>query len=357
MTALPPGAVIGMLGTGQLGRMSALAAFPLGYQVHVFGPEHGPATQVTPRVTLAAYDDEHALAAFADAVDVVTYEFENVPAATAAFLAGRVPVRPGPRALAICQHRVHEKRFLQEVGAPTAAWRAVSSVEELARAAEELGRPLVLKTARFGYDGKGQAILRPGDDPARAWAAIGGKPGTEAIAEAFVPFAYEASVVVARSISGEVAAYDLVENVHRDHILHRTLAPAPTAAPSTLAAADALARRIVEALDLVGVLGIELFVLPDGSLAVNELAPRPHNSGHWTQDGALTSQFEQHVRAVAGLPLGDPQRHGAWTMTNLVGDDVLAVPTWLADPRAKVHLYGKEHARPGRKMGHVNRPV
>jgi 5-(carboxyamino)imidazole ribonucleotide synthase len=354
VSALPPGAVIGILGTGQLGRMTALAAFPLGYEVHVLGPEPGPATQVTGRATLAAYDDLAALEAFAAAVDVVTYEFENVPAATAEFLATRVPVRPGPRALSVCQHRIREKAFLNGVGVATTAWRAVGAVDDVAAAGTALGFPFVLKTAELGYDGKGQTLVRADTPPEAAWAAIGGRPGLEAIAEAFVDFAYEASVVVARGLDGTVAAYDLVQNEHRHHILHRTVVPAP-ASPATREAASEIARTVVAALDYVGVLGIELFVTRDGRLLANELAPRPHNSAHWTQDGAVTSQFEQHARAVAGLPLGAPERRGDGWMVNLIGDDVHDLGRFLADPHAKIHLYGKARSRPGRKMGHVNR--
>ncbi|MCB9681664.1 MAG: 5-(carboxyamino)imidazole ribonucleotide synthase [Alphaproteobacteria bacterium] len=351
---LSPGSVIGMLGSGQLGRMTALAAAPLGLRTHVFAPEPGPATLVTDLYTRAAYDDEDALARFAATVDVVTYEFENVPARTAAFLAGRVPVRPGPAALGICQHRVSEKTFLRDAGIPTTGWRAVSNAAEVAAAADALGRPCVLKTARFGYDGKGQTIVRPGTDAADAWRVIAGdKAELDAIVEAFVDFRLEASVVVARGFRGEVAAYELVENRHRDHILHQTIVPADVS-DTVRTEADAIARTVVEALDYVGVLGVEMFVTHDGQVLVNELAPRPHNSGHWTQDGAVTCQFEQHARAVAGLPLGSVARVGDAVMTNLLGDDVDQVPTWLAEPHAKVHLYGKTEARAGRKMGHVN---
>ncbi|MCB9664619.1 MAG: 5-(carboxyamino)imidazole ribonucleotide synthase [Alphaproteobacteria bacterium] len=354
MSALPPGAVIGMLGSGQLGRMTALAAAPLGLEVHVFAPSAGPATQVTSRFTQAAYDDEEALARFADAVDVVTYEFENVPARTAEVLAARVPVRPGPHALATCQHRAREKGFLRDLGVPTAPWWPVATVDELAAALEALGGQGVLKTAELGYDGKGQVRVATGDDPQAVWTRlVGAVPRRDLVLEGFVHFEREASVVVARGLDGAVAPYDLVENEHRDHILHRTTAPADVSA-AVASEAAALATRIIVALDYVGVLGVELFLAGD-ALFVNELAPRPHNSGHWTQDGAVTCQFEQHARAVAGLPLGSPARRGRTVMTNLLGDDVDAVPALLAEPGAHLHLYGKAEARPGRKMGHVNR--
>ncbi len=347
--------VVGMLGAGQLGRMAALAAAPLGVRVHVYAPEPGPAMQVTDLATVAPYDDEAALAAFAAAVDVVTYEFENVPAATAAFLAARVPVRPGPRALEVAQHRVREKAFLNAHGVPTTAWRAVDSAAQARAAAEALGVPCVLKTAAGGYDGKGQAVLRHPADADAAWARLSRGQPLEAIVEAFVDFTCEASVVVARGLGGEVAAYDLVENRHRDHILHQTLAPAPNVPDAARVEAARLAAVIVDALDYVGVLGIELFITAAGGVLVNELAPRPHNSGHWTQDGAATSQFEQQIRAVLGWPLGPAHTRFPTVMTNLLGDDIDALPALLAEPDAHVHLYGKLEARPGRKMGHVNR--
>ncbi len=355
MTALPPGSVIGVLGGGQLGRMLALAAFRLGYQVHVMAPDEGPATQVTPLRTLAPYHDEAALERFADAVDVVTCEFENVPASAAAFLAAHVPVRPGPRALATCQDRIEEKRFLKSIGLPTAPWGEAHGPEDVARLVEELGRPCVVKTARFGYDGKGQVKVGPGVDPAAAWAEVAGHAsGVAAVVEAWVEFAFEASVIVARDPSGAMVSYDLVENRHQHHILHDTFAPAPSAHGGVAARARELAERAAAALDVVGLLAVELFVGADGSLRVNEMAARPHNSGHWTQDGAATSQFEQCVRAVAGLPLGSAALRAPTRMVNLLGDEVLELDRWLRDPSAHIHLYGKPEVRPGRKMGHVN---
>ena len=357
MSALPRGAIIGVLGGGQLGRMLAQAAFRLGYEVHVFAPEEGSATQVCPRRTLAAYTDEAALAAFADAVDVVTCEFENVPASAAAYLANRVPVRPGPRALAICQDRVAEKGTLREIGLPTAPWALVHGPGELTRFREEHGR-CVLKTTRFGYDGKGQARLAPGGDAAEAWAVVGGHdPGGTGLVEAWIDFAWEGSVIVARGLDGAMASYPLVENQHEHHILHHTLAPAPLASPAVAHAARVLAEQAAAALEIVGLLAVELFVLPSGELLVNELAARPHNSGHWTMDGAHTSQFEQCVRAITGQPLGSPALRSPTRMKNLLGAEIEEIPTWLATPGAVVHDYGKAEIRAGRKMGHVNLPL
>jgi 5-(carboxyamino)imidazole ribonucleotide synthase len=353
---LPPGAVVGILGGGQLGRMMAHAAHRLGYKTHIYTTHRGSATQVSSRKTVAAYDDTGALEAFAASVDVVTYEFENVPSATAAFLQERVAVHPGPRALEVCQHRVREKTFLRdEVGVATTAWGAANGPDEVRAWVERLGRPCVLKTASGGYDGKGQIIVGAGVDPAEAWARLTrGDPSVDCIVEAFVAFVCEASVVVARDQFGTVAPFDLAENEHRHHILHRSTVPARVG-PGVQERAREVATRVVQALDYVGVLGVELFITADGGVLVNELAPRPHNSGHWTMDAAVTSQFEQAVRAVVGHPLGSPQRIVDAEMTNLIGDDVLAVPELLAEPFLKLHLYGKTEIRPGRKMGHVNR--
>ena len=352
-TPLPIGSVIGCLGTGQLGRMLALAAAPLGYRVHGFGPAtEGPLHQVTDRFTVAAFDDTRALASFAAAVDVVTYEFENVPAEAAAFLAARVAVRPGPRLLDIAQDRLVEKRFAERAGAATAPYRAVYTRADLHHAVGALGAPSVLKTRRFGYDGKGQVVLTDASAATldAAWSRLRGVP---CILEGFVDFAFEASVVVARSVDGVVACFPLVENIHRDHILWQTRAPAQV--PEAVARrAEAITVAMAETVGLVGVMAVEFFVEPDGRLRVNELAPRTHNSGHWTQDGCVTSQFEQQVRAIVGLPLGATDVVRPTVMTNLLGDEVEQVPRWLADPSCKVHLYGKREARPGRKMGHVN---
>ncbi|WP_395667034.1 5-(carboxyamino)imidazole ribonucleotide synthase [Methylocella sp.] len=355
--ALAPGATVGVLGGGQLGRMLALAAARLGLRVHVYAPEaDSPAFDVCAARTVAAYDDETALAAFAAAVDVVTYEFENVPARTAALLDELRPVRPSPAALAATQDRLVEKEFLASLGVAVAPFMRVDDAGAMARAVAQLGRPSILKTRRFGYDGKGQALVREGADLAVTFRSLGGGP---AILESVVPFTKEVSVVAARGLDGAFAAYDVCENRHENHILKFTTAPARLA-PETAGEAVALARRIAEALDYVGVLAVEMFVVATSgggeALKVNELAPRVHNSGHWTLDGALTSQFEQHVRAVAGWPLGAPRRHGREVeMENLIGDDVFAYGDLLRAPGACLHLYGKSDARPGRKMGHVTR--
>lgn len=352
---LPPGSVIGVLGGGQLGRMLALAAAPLGYRVHVFAPPAaagGPTHQVCAAATFAEYTDTAALSAFARAVDVVTYEFENVPADTAGYLAERVAVRPGPALLSVAQDRLIEKRFALRCGASTAPFRAVYTRADLTLAVQRLGVPAVLKTRRFGYDGKGQVVLRDGStgDLDAAWESLGGVP---CILEGFVDFACEASVVVARGLNGQVCCFPLVENIHRNHILWQTHAPARLDA-AVGEQAIALATQMAHAVDLVGVMAVEFFVEPDGGLRVNELAPRTHNSGHWTQDGCATSQFEQQVRAITGLPLGPVGVVAPTVMTNLLGADIDRAHAFLADPRNRLHLYGKQGARPGRKMGHVN---
>lgn len=352
---LKPGETIGILGGGQLARMLALAAAPLGLKAHVFAPTgDNPAFEVAGAHTVAAYGDERALAAFAASVSVVTYEFENVPAETAGFLAARVPVLPGTRALAVTQDRVMEKTFINDIGLPTPAFAAVDDLASLEAAVATLGRPCVLKTRRFGYDGKGQAMIRPETELAAAWEAIGRKP---AILEAFVPFVREVSVVAARGRSGEVAAFDVCENEHRDHILAFTRLPA-TISPVSAHAAHEHAARIATALDYVGVLAVELFLVEEDGrdrIVVNEIAPRVHNSGHWTIEGAETSQFEQHIRAVAGWPLGSPRRRGRIEMENLIGAAIERGPAILAEPGAHLHDYAKGEHRPGRKMGHVTR--
>ena len=349
---IAPGGTLGILGGGQLGRMTALAAAALGYRCHIFCPEaDSPAMQVAAAATVAAYDDVEALDAFAAAIDVATYEFENIPAAGVERLAARVPVRPGVAPLYLAQNRVREKDFLNGAGAPTAPYRAVGDAAAVATALDEIGRPAVLKSAAFGYDGKGQVKIDAASDPASCWAEMGGGEG---ILEGFVDFAMEISVILARGLDGSAAAYVPVENRHRRHILDVTVAPA-TIAPELAAEATAIATRTAAALDLVGLLAVEMFVTRDDRLLVNEIAPRPHNSGHWTIDACATSQFEQFVRAVCGLPLGDPERHADAEMTNLLGDDIDAWPAILGEPGARLHLYGKREARPGRKMGHVTR--
>jgi 5-(carboxyamino)imidazole ribonucleotide synthase len=349
---LPPGSTIGILGGGQLGRMTALAAANLGYRSHIFVPEpDSPATQVTPLATIAPYEDEAALERFAHAVDVVTFEFENVPAATAEFLAARRPVRPGPDVLAIAQDRLREKDFLRSIGVATAGYRAIDGAEALARALAERKRRAVLKTVRYGYDGKGQVMLQPESDPAASWRAMGGRLG---ILEEFVDYRCEVSVIVARGVGGEAAVYPTVENRHVNHILDETIAPARIE-PAIAGEAERIARHVAVALDLVGLLAVEMFVTKGGEVLVNELAPRPHNSGHWTIDACATSQFEQLVRTVCGLPLGSTAPHADAVMKNLIGDEVESWPEILREPAAKLHLYGKAKARPGRKMGHVTR--
>jgi 5-(carboxyamino)imidazole ribonucleotide synthase len=353
---LAPGATIGILGSGQLGRMLAMAALKLGLRSHIYAPESdAPAYDAASERTVAAFDDEAALARFADAVDVVTYEFENVPIGSVAFLERRKPVRPGARALAATQDRLAEKTFLRDLGLATAPFCAVPDAAALAPALAEIGRPAVLKTLRLGYDGKGQAMIREGSDLSALHRSLGGGP---MILEGFVAFDCEASVVAARSLEGAMVAYDLCENDHDRHILARTHVPARVA-PGVEAAAKALAAKAIEALDYVGVLAVELFVARDAAggarLLVNELAPRVHNSGHWTIEGAQTSQFEQHIRAIAGWPLGSPARRGRIEMSNLIGDEADEWRDILAQPDVSLHLYGKLETRPGRKMGHVTR--
>ncbi len=353
---VPPGGIIGILGGGQLGRMLALAAARLGLECHIYCPEaDSPAFQVTRRHTVAPYEDREALRRFAESVDAITLEFESIPFETADFVSRIRPLRPSPKALAITQDRLLEKDFCTEAGCRTAPYASVASAGDLAGAVARIGRPAILKTRRFGYDGKGQARIDFGTDLQGAWNVIGGQP---AILEGFVPFEREVSVVAARALDGTVAAYDVTENEHRHHILHRSVAPAALE-PALAEEALATARRLLAALDYVGVLAIEMFVLPEKTrgprLLVNELAPRVHNSGHWTLDGAATSQFEQHVRAVAGWPLGATTRHGPVEMINLIGADIEAWLKLAAEPGTALHLYGKAEPRPGRKMGHLTR--
>lgn len=350
---LKPGDTIGILGGGQLGRMLAMAAARLGLRCQVFSPDpDSPAFDVVLNATCAEYADVEALELFANDVDVITYEFENVPAATAMILAARRPVLPDHKILETTQDRLAEKDFVTRLGIGTADYADVSSAAELRAAIGKIGLPAVLKTRRFGYDGKGQAMIREGDDCDKVWQRLGTK---SAILEAFVPFEREISVVAARSADGHVECFDVTENEHRDHILK--ISRAPAAISEALAAqARSIAETIAGALNYVGVLAVEMFVVQGtggSKILVNEIAPRVHNSGHWTLDGASISQFEQHIRAIAGWPLGKPVRHGPVTMTNLIGDDVNDYEQWLTVPGATVHLYGKGPARPGRKMGHV----
>ena len=348
-------ATIGILGGGQLGRMLAIAAARLGFKCHVLCPEPAsPAFDVVRRVTETDYSDKAALDRFADDVDVITYEFENVPAETAAFLAARKPVIPDPKVLAITQDRLVEKDFVASLGIATAPYAAAASESELVRALSSVGLPAVLKTRRFGYDGKGQATLRPGDEAIAAWSAVGGQPS---IVEAYMPFEREISVVAARGRDGKIECFDVAENEHRSHILKVSRIPADVT-PAVAGEARRIASRIAEAFGYVGVLAVEIFVVPDGaghSVMVNEIAPRVHNSGHWTLDGCSVSQFEQHIRAIAGWPLAVPLRHGRAEMVNLIGEEIAGYRQWLEVPGACIHLYGKQTVRPGRKMGHVTR--
>jgi 5-(carboxyamino)imidazole ribonucleotide synthase len=356
--ALPPGAVIGVLGGGQLGRMTASAAAALGYRCHVYCPDaDSPASQVTSRATRAAYDDEAALSAFAAAVDVVTFEFENIPLATAEFLAERVTVRPRPEILRVCQNRLREKDFCRQNEVRTAPYTAVADLSELRAALGRIGRPAILKTAELGYDGKGQARLDPETTPEAIWPQMAEAAATTGVVlEGFVDFKMEVSVIVARDARGARQTYVPVENKHKHHILDQTLVPARL--PERVSEkAEGIARHLAEAIDLVGLLAIEMFVTADDQILVNELAPRPHNSGHWTLDACITSQFEQLVRAVAGLPLGSTERLADAVMQNLLGDAVESAQEALRDPRVKLHLYGKAEARPGRKMGHTTRLI
>ncbi|MCU0904452.1 MAG: 5-(carboxyamino)imidazole ribonucleotide synthase [Tabrizicola sp.] len=350
MTDLPQGSTIGILGGGQLGRMLSVAASRLGYRCHIFEPGASPAGDVAYQVTTAPYEDEAALRAFAASVDVITYEFENVPTSALDLLESLKPIRPNRRALAISQDRISEKSFLNDLGLDTAAWAAVNSESDLRAAAGQLGLPAILKTTRLGYDGKGQVKLTAPDQIPAAWAAMNNAP---CVLEGFVAFDREVSVIAARSLDGQVACFDPGENIHREGILRTTTVPAQLS-PSQRSDAILIAARILNALDYVGVMGVELFVTPRG-LLVNEIAPRVHNSGHWTQAGCSVDQFEQHIRAVTGLPLGDGNRYADVVMENLIGDDVLKVPDLLKARDTQVHLYGKGAPRPGRKMGHVNR--
>ncbi len=347
---LPPGSTIGILGGGQLGRMMAIAAAEIGYHVHVFCPEEdAPASEVARSTTHASYRNENALARFAKQVDVVTYEFENIPLGPVEELAKIVTVRPSPHVLKISQHRVLEKQALNAMGIATAPFRPVNSAAELVAAANEIGLPSILKTARMGYDGKGQIMLDATKHVPSVWKQLN---TDEAILEGFVRFKMEISVIVARDITGKVACYCPVKNTHENHILAETIAPAPIS-DELIKKAEKMAKTIAEKLDLVGIMAVEMFVTRKDELLVNELAPRPHNSGHWTMDACITSQFEQAVRAVCGLPLGSPEYLRKARMINLIGDEVLQWQRHTNTPNAKLHLYGKKEIRPGRKMGHV----
>ena len=352
---LAPGATIGILGGGQLGRMLAIAAARLGFRCHIYCPEaDSPAFDVAAEHTIAAYDDEAALLRFAQAVSLVTLEFENVPVACLEFLARHRPVAPSAKALAATQDRLVEKTCINGLGLRTAPFREINSPADIASAAASIGLSAILKTRRFGYDGKGQVRIRTLADAQAAWAEIGKQP---AILEGLVPFSREVSAFGARKADGTFCAFEVTENEHRNHILARSTAPAAISAATRNAAIDA-ARRIGDGLDYVGLFAVEFFVVGEGSgeqLVVNEVAPRVHNSGHWTIDGAITCQFEQHIRAVADWPLGDPMQRCRVEMLNLIGNEIHSWPELAAEPGTKVHLYGKREARAGRKMGHITR--
>ena len=351
---LQPGDTIGILGGGQLGRMMALAASRLGLKSHIYCPDPmSPAFDVTAFHTCAAYEDEAALEAFAKSVKRVTYEFENIPAPTVEFLTARLPVFPGDKALSTSQDRLVEKRFFHDIGIPTAGFHEVANQQNLVDGVKTLGLPALLKTRRFGYDGKGQVFLREEKDIESALEIIDHQP---AILEAFVPFELEISVIAARNEQGQTVSYDIAENVHRNQILHSTTVPAKIG-EDIAAEARAIGEKVADALGYVGVLAVELFVLPQGNthrLVANEMAPRVHNSGHWTESACLVSQFEQHIRAVAGWPLGTTRRHSNCIMINLIGDDINQWQSHLSDMSTAFHSYGKAESRDGRKMGHSN---
>lgn len=353
---LKPGATIGILGGGQLARMLALAAAPLGLRCHVYSPEKdGCAFEVVHAYTCAAYEDEDALAGFAAAVDVITYEFENVPAETAAFLSQRRPVLPDPKVLELTQDRLIEKNFISELGIATASYAPVHSATQLADGIAKVGLPAVLKTRTLGYDGKGQAKIAKAADANEAWRSLRGVP---CLLEGFITFEREVSVIAARGADGKVECFEVTENEHRDHILHISRVPAKVSAP-VASEAKRVATRLAKAFGYVGVMGVEMFVVRvKGKMAVlvNEIAPRVHNSGHWTIDGSTVSQFEQHIRAVAGWPLAKPQRLGRKVeMINLIGDEVENYERWLTQPGTSLHIYDKGKPSPRRKMGHVTR--
>jgi 5-(carboxyamino)imidazole ribonucleotide synthase len=346
-----PGSTIGIIGGGQLGRMLAVAAAQLGYKCHVLDPvEGGPAAQVAAKFTRAAYDDVDALRAFGDAVDVATYEFENLPVGPLDVLGDKL--RPGTKSLAIAQDRALEKEFIESCGARVARWRPISTLADVTSAVLKVGLPLVLKTRRYGYDGKGQSWVRSRRDEQAAWQAIGEEP---AVAEEGIDFLAEFSVVIARWADGRYAIWDSPENQHREGILRRSTVPSSDAVAVQVAEAREAAIGIAEALGHIGVLTVEFFAGRDGPV-VNEIAPRVHNSGHWTIEGAVTSQFEQHIRAICDLPPAstDLAASGA-VMDNLIGDEIERWPELVADPGLHIHIYGKGEARPGRKMGHVTR--
>ncbi len=343
--------ILGILGGGQLGRMSALAAARLGIECHIFCPEnHSPASQVSSKHSCADYTDKAALRRFANSVDVITYEFENIPVETVRFLKKLKPVWPDDLLLAISQHRLYEKIFLNEIGIPTTRWRPIYNARDIEDTLTEWKtKKIILKTTRFGYDGKGQSTFQKGQDAHKAWKNF---KADELIAEEIVDFKHEVSAIVVRDKKGKIACYPVCLNEHKNHILSRTLAPAPLPASLTRKA-QKMATDLADAVGLVGVLTLEMFVTKSGKLLANEIAPRTHNSGHWTIDACTTSQFENHVRTICDLPIGNTTPHSHAEMLNLIGQDVAIVPRFLAKPNACVHLYGKKEIRAGRKMGHI----
>jgi 5-(carboxyamino)imidazole ribonucleotide synthase len=365
MTTIPPGSTIGILGSGQLGRMLAIAASEMGYHCHIYSPEmDAPAYEAAKSFTVSSYTNAEALERFAQKVDVITYEFENVETTALATIPSAHKIRPGIDVLKTAQHRLREKEAVSKLGIKTAPYAPVSSLAELKVAAEKLGTPCILKTCTMGYDGKGQWMLKSMEDVNSLCHPDQAKRVEESlrsldfarddrfVLEGYVPFTMEISVIVARSATGDIACYPPVQNTHKNHILHETIAPAPIS-PELSAKAQAMAKTIAEGLGLVGLMAVEMFVTTQGEILVNELAPRPHNSGHWTLDACITSQFEQAIRAICGLPLGSVEKLCDARMLNLIGDDVNDWPKYLAMPDAKLHLYGKKESRPGRKMGHV----
>lgn len=351
-TPVKPGETIGIIGGGQLGRMLCTAASELGYRTHVYTPEqNSPASHVASQTTVAAYDDTAALKAFAESVAVVTYEFENIPHASLDLLSHTVQVSPSAEILRLSQHRIREKEFLNAHGIGTAPFARVTSAAELEQACKTIGTKGVLKTTEFGYDGKGQLGINARTDLAKAWESLG---TVEAVYEGYIDFECEISVIVARNAESGTVTYPPVLNIHRNHILDVTIAPAPID-KDVRKAATKIAKTIAEALKLQGLLAVEMFVTKDGGILVNELAPRPHNSGHWTMDACITSQFEQAVRAVCGQPLGSTRRIYNAVMKNLIGEEVYRWQEFMKEPNTKLHLYGKAETRPGRKMGHITR--
>ncbi|WP_422345064.1 5-(carboxyamino)imidazole ribonucleotide synthase [Parasphingorhabdus sp.] len=353
MTPLPPGSTIGILGGGQLGRMLSIAAAQLGYRCHIYAPdETSVAAEVAAEFTCAQDDDVASLGGFADCCDVITFEFENVPVAPLAAIADRAPLYPPVAALDVAQNRIAEKTFARAHGGTTAPFAEVTDRESLEKAVDEVGAPAILKTIRMGYDGKGQARIKPGDDLTAHWDSVGHQP---CVAEGFVTFSHEFSVILVRGQDGIIGYWDTPHNIHEDGILAQSLVPAPTEIIAQEQAARALAAKMAEAMNYVGVLTCEFFATTDGPV-FNEMAPRVHNSGHWTIEGAVTSQFENHIRAICGLPLGDTGLAAEKVeMTNLIGGDADQWQTLLSDPANHLHLYGKGESRPGRKMGHVTK--